>query len=168
MSEGFDKIMEFTASAPIEIKTKKESFESCYFASFESYRRSHGYAFERRSIHQLPIGKSPDYQPEETVSQLFSENVPLLEYEEPPKSSTYESIFNAVNILMGIGILSLPYALKLTGWIIGITLMILFSLATRHTAMTVQKCLDVQVPFNLAFDECRTFGDFVQFYHFIL
>lgn len=172
MSEGFIHFhMEFPTSSPIEIKNRKQSYEpSSYFASFESYRRSYGYAFERRSINPSPsLGKSPEQtsfgsalrRESFDIPAEFPEQVPLLDNDEPPKSSTHESIFNAVNILMGIGILSLPYALKLTGWIIGLALIILFSLATRHTAMTVKKCLDVEVPLDLPFDECRTFGDFV-------
>ena len=159
--------MEIPVSSPIEIKTRQDRFEpSSYLSSFESYRRSYGYAYERRSINPQ-VGKSPDRAslisslPRESFdgSSELPEIVPLLESE--PKSSTSESIFNAVNILMGIGILSLPYALKLTGWIIGITLMVLFALATRYTAITVKKCLDVDVPPHLPFDECCTFGDFV-------
>jgi hypothetical protein len=158
--------MNFSTSSPIEIKMRKEGIESCYLSSFESYRRSYGYAFERRSINpqlnQSPDGASLYTEHRESFDSLSEcpEHVPFL-HEEANKSSTRESIFNAVNILMGIGILSLPYALKITGWIVGITLMVLFSLATRHTAMTVKKCLDVQVPLHLPYDECRTFGDFV-------
>ena len=163
--------MEFTPSSPIAIKSTSDSFEaSSYLSSFaESYRRSYGYAFERRISNTATvfISRSPEQSPirRESIEipQEIYEQAPLLDYDESstPKSSTYESIFNATNILMGIGILSLPYALKLTGWMIGLTLLLLFSLATRHTAMTVQKCMDAVVPDHLLFDQCRTFGDFV-------
>jgi vesicular inhibitory amino acid transporter len=44
---------------------------------------------------------------------------------------------------MGIGLLSLPYSLHITGWFVGISLLILFSLMTRHTAILLQKLLDI-------------------------
>ena len=160
-----------SAAIPIAIRTRDESFEpSSYLSSWaESYRRSYGYAFERRFSNPPSIGRSPERvnarvdsieSPADVLPQV-AEDMPLLEYSDSLKSSTHESVFNAVNILMGIGILSFPYAFKLTGWIVGMVLLLSFALITRHTAITVKKCLDVDVPNNFSFDECRTFGDFV-------
>lgn len=59
-----------------------------------------------------------------------------------PKSTFAQSCFNSVNILMGIGLLSLPFSFKITGWIAGIALLIVFSIITRHTAKLLAKCMD--------------------------
>jgi hypothetical protein len=67
------------------------------------------------------------------------------------KSTFAQSLFNSVNILMGIGLLSLPFAFKITGLIFGILLLWLFSLITLHTGKLLQKCLD--------FGDANTFGD---------
>ena len=77
-----------------------------------------------------------------------------------PSSSFYQTVFNAVNILMGIGLLSLPFALKLTGWVFGIGLMLGFSFMTKHTALILVQCLDYPVPPEFDFNACHTFGDF--------
>lgn len=58
----------------------------------------------------------------------------------------------------GIGLLSLPFAFKLTGWAIGIFCMILFSIITRHTALLLARSLD----FNPA-DQCQAAPDEVSF-----
>jgi amino acid permease len=57
-------------------------------------------------------------------------------------SNYYQSLFNSCNILLGIGLLSLPFAFQITGWLIGMGLLILFSLMTWHTGTLLQKCLD--------------------------
>lgn len=83
--------------------------------------------------------------------------------EEPrwtPHSTFSQTIFNAVNILMGIGLLSLPFAFRLTGWVLGLSMLFLFAAMTRKTAGTVAKCLDAPVPSSLPFKTSCTFGDF--------
>jgi vesicular inhibitory amino acid transporter len=48
-------------------------------------------------------------------------------------SSFGQTLFNAINILMGVGLLSLPYAMRLSGWF-GLCLLVALSLLTRWTA----------------------------------
>lgn len=59
-----------------------------------------------------------------------------------PKSTFYQSCFNSVNILMGIGLLSLPFSFALTGWLLGFTMLIIFSLMTLRTAKILRLCMD--------------------------
>ena len=61
---------------------------------------------------------------------------------EDHKSSFMHSTFNAINVLIGIGILSLPLSLKLGGWLIGITMLILSAIITSYTALVLKKCID--------------------------
>ena len=72
-----------------------------------------------------------------------------------PKSTFWQSLFNSVNILMGIGLLSLPYAFSLTGFAVGIGLFLLFAIITWHTARLLQFCLDFKVNGSTA----NTYGD---------
>lgn len=53
----------------------------------------------------------------------------------------WHSLFNIVNLLIGVGLLSLPYVLKTSGWIIGLTLITSYALITNYTAKTLAKCL---------------------------
>ncbi|KAI9091479.1 transmembrane amino acid transporter protein-domain-containing protein [Phlyctochytrium arcticum] len=57
-------------------------------------------------------------------------------------SSYAQTIFNSVNLLMGIGILSLPFAFRITGWVIGIAFLVLCCTMTHHTAGLLALCLD--------------------------
>ncbi|ORX77520.1 hypothetical protein K493DRAFT_412476 [Basidiobolus meristosporus CBS 931.73] len=60
-----------------------------------------------------------------------------------PTSTFSQSVFNAVNVLMGLGILSLPYGFKITGWVLGLFMLLVFCLLTRYTAILLRKCLDL-------------------------
>lgn len=57
-------------------------------------------------------------------------------------SSLLASTFNSVNVLVGVGVLSLPFAFKVSGWIVGFVLLVCFMLLTNYTARIVTKCLD--------------------------
>ncbi|RIB17298.1 transmembrane amino acid transporter protein [Gigaspora rosea] len=68
------------------------------------------------------------------------------------KSSIKQTIFNAVNILVGISILALPLAFKYSGWIIGFSIFFFCLISTNYTAKLLKKCLDTD-------PECLTYAD---------
>ncbi|EEQ90202.2 vacuolar amino acid transporter 1 [Blastomyces dermatitidis ER-3] len=59
------------------------------------------------------------------------------------QSTVPQTIFNSVNVLIGIGLLSLPLGLMYAGWLIGIPLLIFSAVATAYTAKILAKCMDV-------------------------
>lgn len=59
------------------------------------------------------------------------------------KSTLPQTIFNSVNVLIGIGLLSLPLGFKHAGWLIGMLFLIFSALSTAYTAKILAKCLDV-------------------------
>ncbi|TMW55742.1 hypothetical protein Poli38472_010624 [Pythium oligandrum] len=59
-------------------------------------------------------------------------------------SSRNEAIFNAINVLLGAGVLSCPFALRSSGWLIGLPLFVFFALVTNHTGKLLGKCLEYQ------------------------
>ncbi|KAF2841726.1 hypothetical protein M501DRAFT_1001004 [Patellaria atrata CBS 101060] len=59
------------------------------------------------------------------------------------QSTLPQTIFNSVNVLIGVGLLSLPLALKYSGWVIGIPFLIFSAIVTQYTAKLLAKCLDV-------------------------
>ena len=56
-------------------------------------------------------------------------------------STREQTIFNAVNILMGIGLLSIPLAFEYSGWIFGILLLLFSSTVTLYTARLLANCM---------------------------
>jgi vesicular inhibitory amino acid transporter len=59
------------------------------------------------------------------------------------QSTVPQTIFNSVNVLIGIGLLSLPLAMKHAGWILGLSFLVFSAVATSYTAKILAKCLDV-------------------------
>ncbi|KAE8382129.1 transmembrane amino acid transporter protein-domain-containing protein [Aspergillus bertholletiae] len=59
------------------------------------------------------------------------------------QSTLPQTIFNSVNVLIGIGLLSLPLAMKQAGWLLGLTFLSFAAVVTSYTAKILAKCLDV-------------------------
>jgi vesicular inhibitory amino acid transporter len=58
------------------------------------------------------------------------------------QSTVPQTIFNSVNVLIGIGLLSLPLGLKYSGWLIGTPFLIFSAVTTSYTAKILAKCMD--------------------------
>ena len=52
------------------------------------------------------------------------------------------TIFNSINVLIGIGLLALPLAVRDAGWVIGLVFLTLAALVTQYTAKLLAECLD--------------------------
>lgn len=59
------------------------------------------------------------------------------------QSTEPQTIFNSVNVLIGVGLLSLPLGLKQSGWLIGMVFLFCAALATRYTAGLLAKCMEL-------------------------
>jgi amino acid permease len=93
----------------------------------------------------------PDHTLESSSTEIIqapeesSETCPLIPKPEDleKKSSFTQSCFNSVNVLMGIGLISFPFAFYLTGWIVGVIMLVAFALLTMHTAKILGKCMSI-------------------------
>ncbi|OAA54441.1 Amino acid transporter, transmembrane [Cordyceps fumosorosea ARSEF 2679] len=57
------------------------------------------------------------------------------------QSTLPQSTFNAVNAIIGVGMLSLPLALRLSGWLLGPALLTVTAAVTAHTARLLARCM---------------------------
>jgi amino acid permease len=57
------------------------------------------------------------------------------------KSTFFQSVFNALNVLMGIAVLALPFAFHITGWALGLIMMLAFAWVTRYTVGILRDCM---------------------------
>ena len=75
---------------------------------------------------------------QESSHSMFSKDE-AGEFGEQSDMSTFgQTLFNAVNLLMGVGLLSLPYAMRLAGWF-GVAVLLVFSALTCYTAKILGK-----------------------------
>ncbi|KAI9793380.1 MAG: hypothetical protein M1816_000272 [Peltula sp. TS41687] len=68
------------------------------------------------------------------------------------QSTLPQTVVNSVNVLIGVGLLSLPLGFKYSGWLIGMIYFLFCALVTQYTARILGKCLDVD-------KSLITFGD---------
>ena len=59
------------------------------------------------------------------------------------QSTLPQTVFNSVNVLIGVGLLSLPLGLNYSGWLVGMVFLLLAAITMRYTAAVLAKCLDV-------------------------
>ncbi|KAI9646774.1 hypothetical protein NHQ30_004773 [Ciborinia camelliae] len=58
------------------------------------------------------------------------------------QSTLAQTILNSTNVLIGVGLLSLPMGLKYSGLLCGMILLVLSALVTSYTAKLLAKCMD--------------------------
>jgi solute carrier family 32 (vesicular inhibitory amino acid transporter) len=59
------------------------------------------------------------------------------------QSTVPQTVFNSVNTLIGVGLLSLPLGIRYAGWVIGMIFLFLAAVVTQYTAKLLAYCLDV-------------------------
>ena len=59
------------------------------------------------------------------------------------QSTVPQTIFNSVNVLIGVGLLALPLAMKYAGWVPGLIFFTFSAITTSYTAKLLAKCADV-------------------------
>ena len=76
----------------------------------------------------------------------YHESLLQTEGQETVGSATFQqSCFNSINLLLGVGVLSLPYAIKVSGWIIGMSILLMFSLITNYTGKLIGQMMNRNV-----------------------
>lgn len=59
------------------------------------------------------------------------------------QSTLPQTVFNSTNVLIGVGLLSLPMGIKYAGWLGGMIFLLLSAVVTAYTARLLAKCMDV-------------------------
>ncbi|ORZ13655.1 transmembrane amino acid transporter protein-domain-containing protein [Absidia repens] len=78
-----------------------------------------------------------------------------------PQSSFLQSVFNSVNVLVGIGVLALPLGIRYGGWLIGLSVFVFCTLSTNYSAKILARCLDAAPPGALTYADmgAAAFGE---------
>ena len=90
-----------------------------------------------------PFEMSPAYGREKaSLARAKKEKIEAKEKSTEGKATTLQCIFNLANILMGVGLLSLPYAFAQAGWMGGIFALLSFSFVTWKTSIMIGRELN--------------------------
>ena len=125
---------------------------SSIIGSYGSYRGPMYGTMERGSFrtHRPSIGQAEEWGEDEDAAHGEHEPILVKEVKQGDKtiltvegqSTLPQSVFNSINAIIGVGILSLPLAFKMSGWIIGLVLLTLTASVTGYTAQILAKCMD--------------------------
>ena len=74
------------------------------------------------------------------------------EWEVVGTATFVQSCLNGVNILLGVGVLSLPYSMSVSGWWVGMGLLVSLSLITNYTGKVIGRLMGMS-------DQIRSFPD---------
>lgn len=121
-------------------------FGSSYGTRYGSFRGTNDAAIRQAarlfSEQQLKGTTQPDQDREPLLVKQVEEDGHLINVV-VGQSTLPQTVFNSVNVLIGIGLLSLPLAMKYTGWVIGLTFFVFSAITTQYTAKLLAKCLDI-------------------------
>ncbi|KAK7406146.1 hypothetical protein VNO78_07766 [Psophocarpus tetragonolobus] len=135
-------------SWPQSYKETTDSYTLAPTPNFESILRVPSYiysSFENRSKNSLDLdGKTPFLSSHEGITQSTPGKQQSHLTGELPIGhgcSLLQTIFNATNVMAGVGILSTPYTLKEAGWA-SMVLMVLFAVICCYTATLMRYCFE--------------------------
>ncbi|KAJ4022225.1 hypothetical protein NW752_000572 [Fusarium irregulare] len=126
--------------------------------SYGSFRESSPFGtMERNTRHRISFSEGSgwgvaDEDEEEGEDAAHGEHQPILVKEVKQgnkvvlavegQSTLPQSVFNSINALIGVGLLSLPLAFQMTGWITGLFLLTFTAAVTSYTGKLLAKCMD--------------------------
>lgn len=85
---------------------------------------------------------APGTETEPVIVRTIEDKDGNISTEVAGQSTVPQTIFNSVNVLIGVGMLSLPLGFKYSGWIIGLILISFTGLSTHHTARLLSRCMN--------------------------
>ena len=121
-------------------------FSSSYGGTYGSVPRFRESSTQRGKIYHEPLGHDGTEEGKEEDRLILK----VVEQEDGTKiqvvvgqSTLPQTVFNSINVLIGVGLLSLPLGLKQSGWLIGMAFLLSAAIVTRYTGGVLAKCMDV-------------------------
>lgn len=96
----------------------------------------------RGSIWGPPAEEGPDSEVQPIlVKEVEQDGKVVLTVE--GQSTLPQTIFNSINVLIGVGLLSLPMGIKYAGWLCGMGFLFAAAAVTAYTASLLTRCMDL-------------------------
>ena len=106
----------------------------------ESSKRDAGRLFQEQQISGV---QDPDKERQPLLLKKVEREDGKIIHVVIGQSTLPQTVFNSVNVLIGVGLLSLPLGIKYAGWLIGMLFLLFAAIVTNYTAGLLAKCLNV-------------------------
>ncbi|VVB12923.1 unnamed protein product [Arabis nemorensis] len=134
-----------TGMTPPSVSFMPQSGSRRFVSSFHKKQQS-SFFDSFSSSSSKPLLSQPDPNKEETIlpvkppSQLKL-SVTDLPLPETNLCSFSQSVLNGTNVLCGLGLITMPYAIKESGWL-GLLILLFFGVITCYTGVLMKRCLE--------------------------
>lgn len=106
----------------------------------ESSMRHAGRLFQQQQVGGL---QEPDKEHEPLLTKRVEREDGKFVQVVVGQSTLPQTVFNSVNVLVGVGLLSIPLGFSYSGWLIAMIFFLFSAAVTRYTAGILAKCLSV-------------------------